>query len=91
MGTKGVTPIINIRWWNSFVFRFVALTTGVVLILFFASLITTHTSSRNHVAERFSSVLKTVVTNEAPFVNGGELSKIQTNADAQNSEFKTDY
>ena len=83
------STVTRIRWWNSFIFRFIFISIITIILLFGILVYSSHSGQRTQVELRFSSVLKTIVTNGAPLIDGESLATIKSNDDAGGEVFKT--
>ena len=82
------STVSRIRWWNSFIFRFIFISIISIILLFGVLVYISHSGQREQVEQRVSSVLKTIVTNGAPLIDGGSLAAIKTNDDARSVAFR---
>jgi class 3 adenylate cyclase len=81
-------PFTKIPWYRSFVFRFLFINTAAITILFALLFYSGNQAQRKQVALRFSSTLKTIVTNGAPLLNGSSLKVIVAAGDEEKAAFK---
>lgn len=79
----------RVEWWRSFVFRFVALYTALTVSLFAVIIISGNIFERHQIEDHFATVLRTIVANTAPRVDGDGLASITTDADAGGPAFAT--
>lgn len=81
-------PVVErVEWWRSFVFRFVAVYTGLVVGLFAVLIVSANVFEQHQIQEHFGALLRTVVANTAPRIDGDRLAHIRSDADAGSEAF----
>ncbi len=86
--TTTAPAVERVEWWRSFVFRFVAVYTGLTLALFAAVIISANVFERHQVEDHFGAILRTIVANTAPRIDGDLLAGISSDADAGTPAFR---
>lgn len=76
-----------VPWWRSFAFRFVALYTGVAVVLVLLGLAGLYQREKEEVAGKFGLTLESIAGTAAPFLAGEDLDAIRSNSDANGEAF----
>lgn len=79
----------RVDWWRSFVFRFIAIYTGLVIALFAVLIVSANIFERHQIRDHFGALLRTIVANTAPGLDGDLLVQIRTEADGDGEAFRT--
>ena len=78
----------NVKWYKSFVFKYVLIFITIFLFIMVSIVGGQHYFKRKQIAEQFGTTLKTIVQNYAPQIGGDDLKRIRIQEDAKSSEFK---